>query len=385
MIYNVNTVIASMESLVGFDSRDGFNLPSTLTTKTLTMNTFHPLLALDTLDNIRPEGQILSDFLIDVRKTSISSLINDVINIKLSKESLKSKLSETKIFDSTARFTNQENKLGRFVGWTFRPAKSTYLQHKITEIAFQSLETVTNLTIYVYHSSQKEAITTRTIATTKPISVNWVELETPIILDYSSVDAGGYYFIGYYEDDLAPTNKAIFKDHDLTVAPCGSCNIWNLNMYKNWSNYLKINTAYVESTDLDGTDMVSNELVQYQSDKNYGLNFKLETYCDLTDFMTSHTSLFAHALQIKYAINLLKFVEMSPLRNNRVTDQMKEESFIAVNGTKSENNYIKVRGLIHDYEDALKGLNFDLSRLDPVCLPSTRTGIRWNKSSYGRF
>lgn len=241
---------------------------------------------------------------------------------------------------------------------------------------------MTNLPIYVYHSSQLEPITTRTITTTKDKSVNWVDLDEPIILDYSSVDAGGYYFIGYFESDLDTLNQAIYKEHDLTVAPCGSCNVWNTTYYKNWSSYLKINTAYVNPSDLDLTNFVSNEKVNYQSDRNYGLNFKLETYCDITNFIVDNASLFTPALKIRYAIDLLRYIEMSPLRSNKVTDTMKSESFVAINGQVSENNYIKVRGMIHDYDEYLKGLNFDTSRLDPVCLPSTRTGIRWNKSSF---
>ena len=71
---------------------------------------------------------------------------------------------------------------------------------------------------------------------------------------------------------------------------------------------------------------------------------------------------------------------MNPLRKNTVTDTTKNEAFTAINVVVSENNYIKVRGLVHEYKDYLDGLNFDTSVLDPVCLANVRKGITWNKS-----
>lgn len=377
MIYNSSTVIDSAESLVGFSALDGFSLPTSLTSTTLKMNSYHPLLQLDVIDNVRPESQNLSDFLVSVRRSSISTLLNDIFTKKLAHQSLKTKLAETNVFDSTARFSNLINKRGRFLGWVFRPSKSNNLHHKITKIGIQLLQNETALPIYVYHSSQKDPLQTVSLTTTGAPSVFWQTLETPITMNYQDYDYGGFYFIGYYEDDLTEANRAIYKDYDLSVEPCNSCNPFNIRAYRDWSKYVSIATAYVDSTKLDGTDMVSVEDVEIENENNWGLNFRIESYCDLTSWLVDNIGLIAPALQVRYAIDLLRYLEMSGLRKNSVTDSMKEEAFVAINGQKSENNYVKVRGLIHDYEDYIKGLNFDLSRLDPVCLPNSYRSIKF--------
>jgi hypothetical protein len=378
MNYNVDTTITALESLVGFNSSTGFTMTPTLTGGLLKLNEYHPLLQLSILDNVRPDDTTLTDWLTNVRKSSITSTLNDLMTKKLANQSIKTKLSDTQVFDSTARFSNILSKRGRFLGWVFRPVKSEHTYHSITRLALQLTAPVANLPIYIYHSSQKEAIDTRLITITKATSVEWVDLDVPILLNYADYDAGGFYYIGYYESDLG-TTSAIYKDHDLSTAVCGTCNAFNTKAYREWSKYVSISTAYVEGADLDGIDMVSVDKLNIENISNFGLNFRIETYCDITTFLVANKGMIAPALQVRYAIDLLRYMEFSPLRANAVTDQMKDSSFVAINGQKSENNTIKVRGMIHDYEDYMKGLNLDMSKLDPVCLPSATRGIQWNR------
>lgn len=377
MNYNVSTVISELGSLVGFKSSDGFSLGATLTGTTLKMNSYHPLLQLDTLDNVRPEGQTLEEFLVNVRESSISTVLSELMAKKIGANTIKTKLSDTIVFDSTARFSNITNKSSRFVGWTFRPANSTGLVHTLDKVAFQFLEPVSNLTLYVFHSSQKDAVTTRTITTTKTLSVEWVTLDQPITLDYTSYDRGGYYMIGYFEDDLTVSNHSIYKEHNLSIAPCYSCNYNNVKYYKDWSKYVKISTVWVDGDDMVSEQMPSNELVNFENRYNYGLNFNIQTNCDITEFITKNKLMIANALQVRYAIDLVRYIEMGALRSNKVTDGMAEASFIAINGSVSENNHIKVRGFIHDYADQIDSLNFDMSNLDPICIASSRVGIKY--------
>jgi hypothetical protein len=374
MIYNITNIIEKAEPLVGFDSNDGFYLPSSLTDTTLKMNSYHPFLQLDILDNVRPEAQQLEDWLISVRKSSITSLINDVITKKLSTSTIKSVLSDTRVFDSTARFSNLVPKNNRLVGWILRPAKARYLFHKIKKVGIQLIETQAELPLYVFHSSKPTPIYSTTISGVGK-EVAWNILEEEIILNYEQYDAGGFYFIGYYESDLSVNNRAIYKDYDLSVAPCGTCNAFNVKSYKSWSKYLSISTGYYRSSDLEGEDLPSVEDLQVDNDMNYGLNFHIESYCDITNFLNDNINLITPTLQVRYAIDLLRYIEMSGLRKNSITDSMKEESFVAINGLKSENGFVKVKGLIHDYDEYVKGLNFDMSLFDAVCLPSSKVGI----------
>jgi hypothetical protein len=377
MVYNITTVVESAEPLVGFESNDGFTLPEALTETTLKLNHYHPFLSLDILDNVRPESQQLEDWLISVRKSSITSLLNDVISKKLSTSTIKSVLSDTRVFDSTARFSNLVPKNDRLVGWILRPSKARYLQHIIKNIGIQLIENQ-ELVVHLFHSSMKDPVAYYTLNVTNAPSVQWfrlVDIIDPLPLNYEDYDAGGFYFVGYYESDLTTNNRAIYKDYDLSVAPCGTCNAFNIKAYRSWSKYLSISTGYYRNQDLVDRTLPSVEDLQVDNDMNYGLNFHIESYCDITKFLTENISILAPSLQVRYAIDLLRYIEMSGLRKNSITDSMKEESFVAINGQKSENNFIKVKGLIHTYEEYVKGLNFDMSLMDAVCLPSSKTGI----------
>lgn len=386
MVYNVNTIEEELITLVGFESGEGYTLPDELSECTFKLNNYHPLLQLSVLDNVKPQDTTLAVFLQNIRKSATTSVLNDLVTKKLANKGIKSKLSDTIVFDSTARFTNLIANNSKFVGWSFRPVRSGNLVTKINKIALQLLEPVTNLPIYVFHSSQLEPITTRTVTTTKSSSVEWVTLMNAITLSYTSQDKGGYYFIGYYQDDLVSassvTNRAIYKEHDLS-APCGSCNKWNAIYHNEWSKFLKIDTGIF--TPDHPEELVSHEMINFGENKNYGLNFSIETTCEITDFIVSNKSLFAPTLQIRYAIELLRYIDMSPIRKNVVTDTMKNEAFTAIHGSISENNHIKVRGLSHEYREYMDALNLDTSYLDPICLASTSKGISWNKGGVYKY
>ena len=387
MTYNTSEIETALASLVGFESLEGYTLSSPLTNTTFKMNNYLPLLQLSILDNVKPEGTTLDAFLQNVRKSAITSTLNDLVTKKLVGKGIKTKLADTIVFDSTARFTNLISNNGKFVGWSFRPVRSGNVVTKITKIALQLLEPVTDLPIYVFHSSQLEPVTTRSVTTTKSSSVEWVTLEEPISLSYNEYDRGGYFFIGYYQDDLitssSSSNRAVYKDHDLSVSPCNSCNKWNGQYYKSWSNFLKIDTGTFDPEEPE--QLVSHEKITFGNNKNYGLNFNIETTCDITDFIVSNKSLFAPTLQVRYAMELLRYIDMSPLRKNAVTDTQKNEAFMLIHGSITENNYVKVRGLAHDYKEYLDGLNLDTSMIDPICLASTTRGISWNKSGSYKY
>jgi hypothetical protein len=282
-------------------------------------------------------------------------------------------------------YKNLENKKDRFVGWIIRPYKFEYLKHQIKQIGLQFLE-ADSFDLYIYHSSSVDPIDVIPIDYTTPKSVQWINLPETLTLSYTYNDeSGGFYYIGYYEDEIEPTNNAIFKEHYLDRRPCGGCSPYNHSYYTLWSSYFKIQTAFVTEDKINNGQNFDVRDLQFQNNRNYGLNFKITSYCDITDFIVEHKELMTYALLDRLTIDLLRYVEMSPTRNNVVTDTMSKESYIAINGNVSENGMIKVRGLIHDYEDKIKALNFNTSRLEPVCLPCSTRGIRWGTTNANKY
>jgi hypothetical protein len=386
-MYDINTIKTELANLVGFRSESGYSLPASLTETdtSLFVNDHHPLLNLTTLDNVRPENLTLEQFLTNIRDASISKTLNDVVTAKSLAKTSKTVLKETKIFDSTASYKNLESKKDRFVGWVIRPYKFEYLKHQIKQIGLQFLE-ADSFDLYIYHSSSVDPIDVIPIDYTTPKSVQWIDLPETLTLSYTYNDeSGGFYYIGYYEDEIEPTNNAIYKEHYLDRRPCGGCSPYNHSYYTLWSSYFKIQTAFVTEDKINNGQNFDVRDLQFQNNRNYGLNFKITSYCDITDFIVEHKDLMTYALLDRLTIDLLRYVEMSPTRNNVVTDTMSKEAYIAINGNVSENGMIKVRGLIHDYEDKIKALNFNTSRLEPVCLPCSTRGIRWGTTNANKY
>lgn len=373
-MFNIAELKENLKDLVGFREQEVHSLDDSLTTSTssIYINDAHPLLSLDVLDSVRPENLTLDEFLEQTRANSIAKTIADVITIKNLAKATKEVLAETQIFDSTASLRNLEAKNSRFVSWIIRPNKANYLNHIIKKAGLQFLEADT-IKLYVYHSSNLVTpVRIENLAYTTPTAVQWVDLSAPLVLNYKDIDSGGYYLLGYYEDDLLPTNQAIYKEHYLDRRPCGGCNPYNFGWYSSWSKYFKINTGVVE--ELNTLDVKN---IKFINDRNYGLNFKITSKCDITDFLIENSNMLVYPILYRVSIDLLRYVEMSPTRNNAVSDLMSKESYIAINGQVSENNFIKVKGIIHEYDDKIKSLDFNLSRISPVCLPCSDKGIRW--------
>jgi hypothetical protein len=385
-MYDISQVTTALTSLVGFKDETGYTLPASLTspTSSLTVNTFEPLLSLQTLDNAKPSNYTsLGDFLTDIRESAIKKAVNDVVNAKLTKQVQKSVIKETPLINGTANRNNVQTKQGRFVGWVFRLPESISLVHRIKKFMVQFNQNVTDLPIYVYHSSQVDPIKIVNITTTNSPSVSTIELVGDDIIDLkfgtNETDQGGFYYIGYYEDDLPEGTSALFKRTNVGARPCSSCDSWAIKYYNNWNGLIDVQASYVSPNNLSGTDFVSDVTkIEQATDTNFGLNFYFSFLCDLTEYIILHKEMFSTLIQTRLALDLMRYIESSPTRNNRVADSVAKEAFVRINGSVSENNFIKVRGLIHDYDTQVKASNFDFSRLDRYCLPNTRHGIRWN-------
>jgi hypothetical protein len=379
-MFDILEIKEQLKNIIGFKSGEDYLLNDDLTTTTssLVINEYHPLLRLSVLDAVRPENMELDEFLTSVRDQAVARLINDVFTQKQMGESVKENLINTPLFESTASISNLETPKGRFVGIVLKLNKTMNLKSILKKVSLQLLE-AQPLTIHLKHSSQfGESLRAQNLSYTKAKSTQWFDLDFVLKYFTEDTDFGGVYYIGYYEDDLIPTNRAIYKEHDLSKAPCGGCTRFNLMYYRKWSSYMTANAIYVNPTSFDELGNFDVKKVEF-STRNFGLNVEVEFRCDLTSFLIENSRPLAYPLMDRLAMDLMRYIEMSPTRNNSVTDEMAKESYIAINGVLGERGDIKVRGLIHDYMDKIKGLSFEYSRLDPVCLPCNRKGIKWNK------
>lgn len=310
---------------------------------------------------------LFSDWLERGDDASILKLVNYLINKKKIRKDTKSLLDDLKLFDGNGRLSDLITKQGRFVGLQVELKRHEGLQYLLRRIGFQANALQTDLPIYIYHSSQLEPVYTFNISTTKATSFEWVNLEAENIdLKYfdESYDAGGVWYIGYYEDDL--NGQAIRKNYNFSNAPCTKCNRYNYRAWNLYNRFLSITPMQVTSNNLNGTDMFDIARVQHVQTNNFGLNLSFSTECDVSTIFCDNKERFVDAIGKQRAVDLLKEMVHST-RDNNLKEDVKAMAFSALNG---EDN---IQSMESQIEEAIDAIDFDFSDLNTPCLPCNNT------------
>lgn len=309
------------------------------------------------------EVLLFSDWLDKGDDASILKLVNYLISKKKIRKDTKSLLDDLKLFDGNGRLSDIITKQGRFVGLQVELKRHEGLQYILRRIGIQANALQTDLPIYVYHSSQLDPVFTFNISTTKATSFEWINLEAEDInLKYfdESYDAGGVWYIGYYEDDL--NGQAIRKNYNFSNTPCSKCNRYNYRAWSLYNRFLSIVPIQVTSGKLNGTQMFDLQDVQHVQVNNFGLNLSFSTGCDISTIFCDNKERFVDAIGKQRAVDLLKSM-VHNTRNNNLSEDVKAMAFSALNG---EDN---IQSMERQIEDALDAIDFDFSDLDTPCLP----------------
>jgi len=225
-------------------------------------------------------------------------------------------------------------------------------------LQFTSIQT--DLTIYLFHSSQKTAVGTWTLTSGAATSFDWLSAASPTTgtnemhyVNYSSnIDSGGTYYIGYFEDDI--TGSAIEKE-----LGCSSGGYPNSN-YK-WSQWAKIRPFEVDSSHLDGTNIFDIDYVAHGT-TNYGLNFSFSIESDITEMLVSQKALLVNALGYQFASDMLKEMLFNP--NSRIN---KNQDTATRNTIQYEFNAPDDGDtIVNKLKEAKEAVGFDLSRISQV-------------------
>jgi hypothetical protein len=127
--------------------------------------------------------------------------------------------------------------------------------------------------------------------------------------------ANGFYYIGYYEDDLV--GQAVNKRITLGRAPCQSCNRYNTNAYNKYSQYVRFRTFSVSSNNVPPVgEMWDTNRMGYHVDTNWGLNFQIKTNCDISDEVVMKKEVFADMACAQLRVDILTEIAHSYRQNN---------------------------------------------------------------------
>lgn len=325
------------------------------------------------------ETNLLSAFLRSVQNSAAINVFNAVFAKRKLHEVAKTLLTDTSLYDGTGSLTNKITKLGRFVGYRIKPRyRDTVLI--ISAAGFQFDTVNPNFKLYVYQGSSLEPISEIDINHTKAVTFEWHPLGTEIKLRFNAeaLNDNCYYYIGYYESELV--GQAIWKENVVFDKGCSSCNSVNSLLYERWSNFFEIQPIYVASTYVNEDRTMFEEDKQILlSNQNWGMNFRFQVHCDVTDMICRNKNAFIDAIKLQMVHDILNTMAYS-MRDNQQKQKVSQMAFYAL---ENKDNYEK--GIRSQLNKAIEGVSFDLSEINKVCLPCTKasSGVKI-KSVFGR-
>lgn len=321
------------------------------------------------------EYDLLTDYLSDLETRGIKKVVTRFVRDKVIGMETRNIIDRRSLFDGTGRLANRVPSEGRIVGFEIEPLRAEGVTMKIEKIGLQFTGNVGPVTMYLFHSSKAEPVWTKTFNyTNENGSYMWFDAEE-VYLPYvnGSVNAGGSWYLVYYQASLPSYMEAVNFGRDWSREPCGTCNKGDAQLYQTLSKYINLSPFYVAVDDWDGNLWDIQSMV-YTNTNNYGINLTFSLGCDLSDIMIAERLNFANVIQLQVASDALRTLALNPeVSVNRVQYNADRDNILY----ETDGNGQGIRGLNGDLERAYKALSFDTKGLSPVCLTCTKKGIRY--------
>ena len=326
------------------------------------------------------ETNLFSEWLESKTKASIQKAIARYCNEKTVEGTNKPLCESRTLFDGTGRLVDTVKNKKNLVGFEIIPVRAKGVTTKINKICLQFTK-AGEYTLYLMHSSMDEPIKTIKLTKVRDNSAEWFTVDD-LYLPYQSEynDAGGSWYLCYFQSELPEGSQAIRKDKDWSKEPCGSCSRRELITWMAWSKYLEIHPFFVNeeliNTEDESLHLWDVENNQYTYDNNYGLNLEVTVSCDITDFIVEQRMMFQDVIAKQVAVDMLReFAYNSNVRTNRHSiNASRLDILYEVDGDSSS---MKKSGLSYQLDMAFKAIKLSTSGIDRVCLPCRNNGIKY--------
>lgn len=323
---------------------------------------------------------MLSDYLLRLTRQAITQVVQTFLTKKSLLKESKPLLDRLPFFDGAGRIDNIAPKGQRLVGFEITPVRAMGVTTKIERVGLQMTGATGDVTLYLFHSSQRDPIKTKTVTITKGNgSMQWVDL-TDWYLPYISEhnDAGGSWYLCYNQPDIPFEMEAINVARDWSRDPCGTCNRGSLEGWRELTKYIQIAPFRVPSleTFAQYPELWDVEQMVYTNTQNYGLNVVVSVACDLTDFIISQRNIFATVLQKQLAVTVLRTLALNPdVRVNRHQSNAGQFDLLyEIDG----NPQGRKTGLGKELEEYYDALDIDTRGIDRICLTCRPVGVRYS-------
>jgi len=375
-MYNKATLLACAPSLAGW-REDNNAIYATLSTALKTSSSalwFNDLpgVSFETVEANVSADITAAQYLANIYNSEFNNIVNQFVNKSKQNYESKELLSRQSIVSGVASMNDRVTQNERFVGYWLRPHTSNYMKSQIISLGFQAVSAQAELKVFLYETSQLEAIKVFDLAITKVLSFEWTDV-ADAILSYESTTSGTgqNYLLGYYEANLTNAEdwqlqpQALYMNFD-----CGCSN----SPKKIYGKYLGIQPVEFDKGKLNwnaGTSTfdipIVDNVANYVTNQTYGLLAKINVTCDITSVLCTNIGIFARAFQHAVAVKIL-YDAYGSNRINSISDSKREQAKqFAMKYDGVLNGYTtpegsRINGLIDT-------LTVDFSALDSYCLP----------------
>lgn len=337
------------------------------------------------------ETNLFSEWLESKTKASIQKAIARYCNEKTVEGTNKPLCESRTLFDGTGRLVDTVKNKKNLVGFEIIPVRAKGVTTKINKICLQFTK-AGEYTLYLMHSSMDAPVKIIKLNKIRDNSAEWFTVDD-LYLPYQSEDndAGGSWYLCYFQSELPEGSQAIRKNKDWSKEPCGSCSRRELLAWMAWSKYLEIHPFFVNEELVDAVNFNDDfnedfakcplhlwdvENNQYTYDNNYGLNLEVTVSCDITDFIIEQRMMFQDVIAKQVAVDMLReFAYNSNVRTNRHSiNASRLDILYEVDGDSSS---MKKSGLSYQLDMAFKAIKLSTSGIDRVCLPCRNNGIKY--------
>lgn len=326
------------------------------------------------------ETNLFSEWLESKTKASIQKAIARYCNEKTVEGTNKPLCESRTLFDGTGRLVDTVKNKKNLVGFEIVPVRAKGVTTKINKICLQFTK-AGEYTLYLMHSSMDASVKIIKLNKIRDNSAEWFTVDD-LYLPYQSEDndAGGSWYLCYFQSELPEGSQAIRKNKDWSKEPCGSCSRRELLAWMAWSKYLEIHPFFVNeeliNTEDESLHLWDVENNQYIYDNNYGLNLEVTVSCDITDFIVEQRMMFQDVIAKQVAVDMLReFAYNSNVRTNRHSiNASRLDILYEVDGDSSS---MKKSGLSYQLDMAFKAIKLSTSGIDRVCLPCKNNGIKY--------
>lgn len=311
---------------------------------------FHPLVNIENIYNIAPEGLSDADFNTWLNNLTKSAVIK-VINGLLQRQRPKSRdlLEHARLFNFENRMEAGEliTNTGAFVGYEIQLYPANHLKLTLDAIGIM-INATQSVPIYVFHSHYSDPIKSITSAISGYSGgEKWTELTSTNAVDlynyYGSSYSGGKFYMGYRQEDLG-NNQAYDREYDMSSI-------------QHLTKYFDIRPFKVDG--YTGTSRFDVDSVEYTSE-TWGLNFEFTTHVDLTRFFDVHKTTIANLIGLQVAVDTLQMIANST-RTNALKQEIRDRADQELN--------MQDIGLIVRLQKEMDAVDLDISGLDPIALP----------------